>query len=69
MRRIIKRLLTIDLPKGKSAFLWGPRKVGKTYWIQHCLPDATVIDLLKTDLFAEYSSRPGLAQAYDPPLL
>lgn len=31
--KIIKRLLQINLPRGKSAFLWGPRKVGKTYWI------------------------------------
>src|SRR3989338_84855 len=60
MKRIIKRLLTINLPKGKSAFLWGPRKVGKTYWLRSQLPKTTIIDLLKTDLFAEYSSRPAL---------
>lgn len=60
MGKIIKRLLGLRLPKDKSAFLWGPRKVGKSYWIQHHLPNATVIDLLKTDLFADYSSRPAL---------
>ena len=57
---IIKRLLQINLPPGKSAFLWGPRKVGKTYWISHTLPDVEIIDLLKTDVLAEYISRPAL---------
>lgn len=40
--------------------MWGPRKVGKSYWIAHNLPDAPIIDLLKTDTFAEYASRPSL---------
>lgn len=60
MGKIIKRLFDLKLPKGKSAFLWGPRKVGKTYWIRHHLPQATLVDLLQTDAFAEYSSRPAL---------
>lgn len=60
MNKIIKRLLSIDLPPGKSAFLWGPRKVGKSYWITHHLKDAILIDLLKTDVFAEYASHPAL---------
>lgn len=59
-KNIKQRLLTIDLPPGKSAFLWGPRKAGKSYWIHHSLPQATLIDLLKTDVFAEYASRPAL---------
>ncbi len=50
----------MSIPEGKSSFLWGPRKVGKTYWIRHHLAGATVIDLLKTDEFAEYSARPAL---------
>lgn len=58
--KILKRLLNIDLPKGKSAFLWGPRKVGKTYWIHHFLKDAIVIDLLETDIFVDYNTRPSL---------
>ncbi|MFH1283272.1 MAG: DUF4143 domain-containing protein [bacterium] len=60
MGNIIKRLFSLDLPVGKSAFLWGPRKVGKSYWIHHHLPEATVIDLLKTDVYVEYASRPSL---------
>ncbi len=54
------RLLNIQLPAGKSAFLWGPRKVGKSFWIKQHLPDAVVIDFLKTDVFADYASKPWL---------
>ena len=58
--KIRKRLFELNLPRGKSAFLWGPRKVGKTYWISHTLSGAEIIDLLKTDTLAEYISRPAL---------
>ncbi|MFH1436234.1 MAG: ATP-binding protein [Pseudomonadota bacterium] len=60
MSKIIRRLFSLNLPPGKSAFLWGPRKVGKSYWIAGNLKHAVIIDLLKTDLFAEYASRPSL---------
>ena len=60
MRKIIMREFSLDLPQERSAFLWGPRKVGKTYWIRHNLPGATVIDLLRTDTYAEYAARPAL---------
>jgi predicted AAA+ superfamily ATPase len=58
--KIIQRLLEIDIPRGKSAFLWGPRRTGKTFWIHHKYPDKVLIDLLKTDVFAEYAIRPSL---------
>ena len=58
--KIVRRLLELNLPKNRSAFLWGPRKVGKSYWIRHHLPDALVIDLLKTDVYADYASHPAL---------
>lgn len=58
--KIKNRLLHLDLPPQQSAFLWGPRKVGKSYWIREHLHDITLIDLLKTDVFAEYASRPSL---------
>ena len=57
---ILSRILNINLPPGKSAFLWGPRKVGKSYWIKQQLKDIILIDLLKTDVFADYVSRPAL---------
>lgn len=34
--------------------------MGKSYWIRHHLKKAVVLDLLKTDIFAEYASRPAL---------
>ncbi|MEW6186169.1 MAG: DUF4143 domain-containing protein [Thermodesulfobacteriota bacterium] len=58
--KINKRLFKLNLPHGKSAFLWGPRKVGKTYWISHMLSGVEIIDLLKTDVLAEYITRPAL---------
>ena len=57
---IIQRQLRLDLPRHQSCFLWGPRKAGKSYWISHHLPQAHLIDLLKTDTFAEYAQRPAL---------
>lgn len=62
MRKIARRLLDVRLPRNRSAFLWGPRKVGKTYWLHHsfCKGTEWVIDLLQTDVFAEYAVRPAL---------
>jgi len=60
MKHIKKRLLEINLPAKRSAFLWGPRKTGKTYWISRHYKDCVLIDLLKTDIFAEYASKPSL---------
>lgn len=57
---ILNRLLNLDLPQGKSCFLWGPRKAGKSYWIREHLKNCVLIDLLKTDVFTEYASRPAL---------
>ncbi|MEQ1890945.1 MAG: ATP-binding protein [Planctomycetota bacterium] len=60
--RIVRRQFELDLAPGRSAFLWGPRKVGKTHWIHNHLAakDTTLVDLLETDTFAEYASRPAL---------
>lgn len=61
MGEIIGRQLKIDLPANRSAFLWGPRKVGKTHWVTHQLSRPhRLIDLLKTDVYAEYLTRPHL---------
>jgi predicted AAA+ superfamily ATPase len=56
----IKRLLTIELPKGQSAFLWGPRKTGKTTFLRAAFPNSLTYDLLQTDLFIEFTKRPFL---------
>lgn len=60
MVRIIQRRLDLNLPAGQSAFLWGPRQVGKTSWIRESLPEAWIIDLLKADVYRDYASRPEL---------
>jgi predicted AAA+ superfamily ATPase len=60
MGKIIHRLLDLDLPPGQSAFLWGPRQVGKSTWVRESLPDALLIDLLKSDVYSEYAARPAL---------
>lgn len=57
---ITERLLTINLPPGKSAFLWGPRKVGKSFWLRQHFNERLIIDFLKTDVFAEYITKPSL---------
>jgi uncharacterized protein len=61
MKQIIQtRLLEFTLQNRRSGFLWGPRRTGKSYLIHQRFPDAILIDLLKTDVFAEYASRPSL---------
>lgn len=62
MGKIVRRLLKLDLARGRSAFLWGPRQVGKTHWLREHFgaSDARFIDLLQTDVFAEYAARPAL---------
>lgn len=58
--KTIKRILDIKLPAGQSAFLWGPRKTGKTTYLKSRFPDSLVYDFLKTDLFLEISKNPAL---------
>ncbi len=60
MKNITKRILDINLPANRSAFIWGPRKTGKTYWLNTHYKDGIIIDLLKADIFADYASRPSL---------
>jgi len=56
----IDRLLKIALPKGRSAFLWGPRKTGKTTYLKTAFLNSLTFDMLQTDLFLEYAKRPFL---------
>ncbi len=60
MGKYIKRLLKID--RNHSSFLWGARQTGKSSWIKHNFNSNEIIllDLLNTDVFAEYASRPAL---------
>ncbi len=54
------RLLSVDLPKKQSAFLWGPRKTGKTTLLREKFPESIFIDFLQTDTFLEYTKSPFL---------
>lgn len=58
--RTIERILKIKLPERQSAFLWGPRKTGKTTYLKRHFPDSLVYDFLKTDFFIEISKNPAL---------
>lgn len=60
--KIVQRHLSLALGPRQSAFLWGPRRVGKTWWVHHHFLTGreNLIDLLETDTFAEYASRPSL---------
>ena len=58
--RMIKRILDIKLPLRQSAFLWGPRKTGKTTYLKMHFPDSLIYDFLKTDFFIEVSKNPAI---------
>jgi predicted AAA+ superfamily ATPase len=57
---MIKRIQKLDLPSNRSAFLWGPRKTGKTTLLKQQFPDACWIDLLEFDLFLSLSQKPTI---------
>lgn len=56
----LKRLLHIALPDRQSAFLWGPRKTGKSTYLSTAFPNSARFDLLDTDLMLEFTRRPAL---------
>jgi uncharacterized protein len=60
---LIERIQEIKLAPNRSAFLWGPRKTGKTTLLKQKFPDACWIDLLDHDMFFRLNQRPtGLRQ-------
>lgn len=54
------RLLKIKLPHGKSAFLWGARKTGKSTYLQNTFPQAKRYDLLQSDVYLRLAKSPHL---------
>lgn len=56
--------MCLKLPPNRSLFLWGPRKVGKSYWLHHHFSDTVYIDLLNTDVFARFASQPSLLREH-----
>lgn len=56
----IERALRIALPDRQSAFLWGPRKTGKSTYLRAAFPNSLTFDLLRTDLLLDLTRRPAL---------
>jgi uncharacterized protein len=52
--------LKFQLPENRSAFLWGPRKCGKTSLLRRLYGQQSWIDLLDYDLFTRLNRRPKL---------
>src|SRR5262249_40568706 len=45
-------------PPKTSFFLFGPRSVGKSFWLKHHFPKAVFFDLLENSLYLELSRKP-----------
>ena len=52
------RIFRIELPQGQSAFLWGPRKTGKSTLLRRQFPDSAHFDLLDTRLMLDLTRAP-----------
>ena len=52
------RTLKIDVSQGLSAFLWGPRKTGKSTLLKQQFPSSAYFDLLDTNLMVELTGAP-----------
>lgn len=57
---MFKRLQTLRLNRGESAFLWGARQTGKSTLLKELFPRSPYYDLLLSDEFARLSARPSL---------
>ena len=55
-----RREVVLNLPAQQSAFLWGPRKTGKSTLLAERLPDSARFDLLETRTFLELTREPWL---------
>ena len=55
-----RRELVLDLPERQSAFLWGPRKTGKSTLLAERFPGSTRFDLLETRTALDFTREPWL---------
>lgn len=60
MSQSIKRLLKLP---NRSFFLFGPRLVGKSFWLNEQLADAPHFDLLNSSTYLELSKNPSILEA------
>ena len=56
----LHRTLNIELQRDQSAFLWGPRKTGKSTYLKQAFPKSIVYDFLKTDVTLDFIRNPAL---------
>lgn len=57
----IPRILPVARSRlGQSVFLWGTRKTGKSTWIRQQLKQHVLVDLLASESYYDYSTRPQL---------
>lgn len=54
------RKLSLDLPAGQSAFLWGARQTGKSSYLRQHFADAVYYDLLDTHQVVQLTKTPSL---------
>jgi predicted AAA+ superfamily ATPase len=54
----MKNIRRLFDPPDHSYFLFGPRGVGKTTWLNSAYPEALYLDLLEADRFRELSAQP-----------
>jgi predicted AAA+ superfamily ATPase len=57
---MFRRALALPTRPAETFFLWGPRQTGKSSLLHATYPDAAWIDLLRTDDFVRYRTRPAL---------
>lgn len=57
---MFRRNLTLPAPGSETFFLWGPRQAGKSTLLRQHYPHGRWIDLLKSDEFRRYATRPEL---------
>ncbi len=57
---MFNRRLSLPEAGTETFFLWGARQTGKSTLLRHCYPDGRWIDLLKSDEFRRYTTRPEL---------
>lgn len=53
------RIPILDLPPAQSAFVWGPRKVGKSTFLRSQFPDSIFLDMLDSNLRHSLLKRPA----------
>ena len=57
---------SIEPPKGKSFFLFGPRGTGKTTWVKSKFTEALYLDLLEAEVFNDLLANPQRLENYIP---